>query len=240
MNAKVAILRKLRTIVLALAAPALVVSAVTIVYTYRHSKAFTPLIRRGVTEPGPEDYAAYSAFVDDLFSSDQLLRADQKSDNRSIVYIQRTTLKMQSPGSVIPLEAASLGSVDVGEDFFRKNSRSWNLEPRLFPKRKVLLVSEEKVKRATGIGIADLYTQGTKEDERKRLLHPRSEGPFPEDRSASGILQLSRLGFDRRGSVALLYYNYRCGALCGQSGWVALRKTQGDWQIAQFGKGVVY
>jgi hypothetical protein len=55
-----------------------------------------------------------------------------------------------------------------------------------------------------------------------------------------GVLRLSRIGFNRRGILALLQYSYRCGELCGQSGWVVLHKTEGNWRIEQFGSRIVY
>ncbi len=68
---------------------------------------------------------------------------------------------------------------------------------------------------------------------RFRVLLAENRGP------TSSVLRLSRIGFNRKGTLALLFFSYRCGALCAQSGWVVLYKSEGRWHIKQFGSGAI-
>ena len=77
-------------------------------------------------------------------------------------------------------------------------------------------------------------------DTGKGLPHASPERPFRERPEVSGIIQLSRVGLNWRRTAALLYFNYRCGFLCGQSGLVSLRNYDGKWHVEQFGSGMVY
>ena len=198
------------------------------------------LLRRPVAEPTPEDYAVYSAFVDGFFSSNQPFRADQSISQDNVVYIVGETRQMRSPGSILPLEVVALGPNDMGDDFFRQNTHTWLLQPRFHTKLRVVLVGSDMAHRAASFGTEELFEQPKKGEELKWLPQASPAGPFPDNPRVSGVLQLSRAGFNWRGTQALLNYSYRCGVLCGQSGWVVLQGAGGDWRIKQFGSGVVY
>jgi hypothetical protein len=96
------------------------------------------------------------------------------------------------------------------------------------------------LRRAAWAGAEELFKPPQKGEERKWLPHASPAGTFPEAPHVSGVLQLSRVGFNRQKTLALLYYSYHCGVLCGQSGWVALHKVEGKWRIEQFGTSRVY
>jgi hypothetical protein len=198
------------------------------------------LFNRGVAEPTPEDYAVYSAFLDGFFSSNQPFRADQSISQDNVVYIVGETRQTRSPGSVLPLDVAALGPNSMGDDFFRQNTQTWRLQPRFHTKWRVVLVGSDMAHRAASLGMEELFEQPKKGEDLKWLPHASSAGPFPDDPRVAGVLQLSRVGFNRRGTLALLNYSYRCGVMCGQSGWVVLQKDGGNWRIKQFGSGVVY
>jgi|ERR1035437_5507385 hypothetical protein len=225
---------------LAIAVPFFALTVVTVVHMYGLPPVIAALLSRPVTEPTSEDYAVYSAFVDGFFFSDQPFRADQSISQDSVVYIVGATLQMKSPGAILPLDVVALGPNDMGEDFFRQNTRTWRLQPRFHTRLGVLLVGNDMVHRAGPFGMEQLFEQPKKGGELKWLPHASPAGPFPDNPSVSGVLQLSRAGFNRRGTLTLLYYSYRCGVLCGQSGWVVLHKTGGNWRIKQFGSGAVY
>jgi hypothetical protein len=225
---------------LAIATLLVAVTVAALMYVYGVPPVITSLLDRTVTEASSEDYAAYSAFVESFFSSSQPFRADQSIGRDNVVYIVDETLLMRSPGSILPLDVAALGPSDMGEDFFRQNARTWRLEPHFHARSRLLLVGREMVQRAAWSGAKELYEEPKKGEESKWLLHASPAGPFPDDPSVSGVLQVSRIGFNRRGTLALLYYSYRCGFLCGQSGWVVLHRTDGNWRVEQFGLGVVY
>jgi hypothetical protein len=58
-------------------------------------------------------------------------------------------------------------------------------------------------------------------------------------KTAEGYLQVSRIGFNHGRTLGMLYYVHRCGVLCGQSGWVLLRKADNHWKIDRFGHRLV-
>jgi hypothetical protein len=225
---------------LAVTTALLTVTVAAIMYVYGLPPGIASLFSRAVAEPTPEDYAVYSAFVDGFFSSNQPFRADQSINQDNVVYIVGETRQMRSPGSVLPLDVIALGPNDMGEDFFRQNTQAWHLQPRFHTRLKVLLVGGDMVHRARLFGMEELFEQPKKGEALKWLPHASPAGPFPDDPRVSGVLQLSRAGFNRRGTLALLNYSYRCGVLCGQSGWVVLQAAGGTWCIKQFGSGVVY
>ena len=53
------------------------------------------------------------------------------------------------------------------------------------------------------------------------------EDKYPE---ASGLIFLSRVGFDAKGDMALVTMGYRCGDLCGAGGLYLLVKEDGSWK----------
>jgi hypothetical protein len=48
---------------------------------------------------------------------------------------------------------------------------------------------------------------------------------------ASGLVVLSRVGFDADEDTALVFVYYRCGDLCGAGGLYVLVKTDGSWKV---------
>jgi len=54
------------------------------------------------------------------------------------------------------------------------------------------------------------------------------------------VLRVSRIGFNFRRTLALLYFSYTSGPLCCQSGYVSLRKDGRRWVIDRFGLGAIY
>ena len=147
--------------------------------------------------------------MDDFFVSDRPFQIDPRVNQGSVVYVIEETRQMKSPGSILPLDVAVLGPNEMAEDFFRQNTQTWRLQPNFHGKLKVSLVDSS---------LADA---------------------IPDNPQGSGLLRLSRAGFNRRRTLALLYFSYRCGLTCGQSGWVVLQKTQGGWRIKEFGSGIV-
>lgn len=197
--------------------------------------------QRPVTAPSFEDYSAYSGFVNDFFSSSLPFRADQRISPDDIVYITAETLTMKnSSDPIVPLEVAALGPEDMGQDFFRQNAKSWILETRLRTDLKFDLVDKQMLHRAAQSGSEELFAPPQKGDAGRWLPHASPTGPFPENPKVSGVLQLSRIGFDHARTRGMVYYVYRCGVLCGQSGWATLRKTDGVWNLDEMSGTAVY
>jgi hypothetical protein len=197
--------------------------------------------QRPVMALSSEDYAAYSGFVDDFFSSRQPFRADQSISPDNIVYIAAETLTMKNTSDpILPLEVAALGPEDMGEDFFRQNAKSWPLEARLCTELKFDVVDKQMLHHAAKSGSEELFAPPKKGDAGKWLPHASPAGPFPASPKVSGVLQLSRIGLDHTRTHGIVYYVYICGGLCGQSGWATLRKVHGAWKLDEMGGGVVY
>jgi hypothetical protein len=196
---------------------------------------------RPVTAPSSEDYAAYSGFVDDFFSSRQPFRADQSISRDNIVFVasQTTTMKNTSD-PILPLEVAALGPEDMGQDFFRQNATSWRLDIEFRSHLKCIVVEGRMLHRAAMSGMEELFEPPKKGDAGKWLPHASPTGPFPENPKVSGVLALSRIGFDHTRTRGLLFYVYRCGLLCGQSGWATIRKVHGEWKLDEMGGTIVY
>lgn len=141
---------------------------------------------------------------------------------------------------ILPLSVAVLGPEDMGQDFFRQNTKPWNLEERFHTHIKCDLVDQKLLYRAAFAGSQELFAPPNTGDAAKWLPHASPAGPFPDNPKVSGVLQFSRIGFDHSRTRGILYYYYRCGILCGQSGWAALRKAHGEWKLDQMGAGAVY
>lgn len=76
---------------------------------------------RTITAPSAEEYAVWSAFLDDFFHG-----------NGSSV-VSCDTLQMQNPGAVLPLDVAALVPDEIGNEFFRRSAKSWHLQPCFRP-----------------------------------------------------------------------------------------------------------
>ena len=197
--------------------------------------------QRPLVPPTSEDYAAYSAFVNDFFSSKQPFRADQSIGPNNIVLLVSETLTIKNPSDpILPLGVVALGPEDMGVDFFRQNAKSWQLEARFLTHLKCIVVDKHMLYRAANAGSEELGDLTKKGDEGKWLPHASPTGPFSENPQVSGVLQFSRLGFDHSRNRCLVYYYYRCGVLCGQSGWAALCRIRGEWKLDEMGGGAVY
>jgi hypothetical protein len=192
-----------------------------------------------VAAPSSDEYAVYSAFVDGFVFSDQPVRVDTRIALDGVVYVVDETLPIKNPGSILPLEIAALGPNDMGEDFFRENNLAWRLQPRFHARVRVSLVGASA---ARGIALSAKGPADPSAQSREPKSAPNA-GPavaFSDELAIPGVLRLSRAGFNRSGTLALVYYSYRCGALCGQSGLAVLEKTGGQWHVQHFGSGGIY
>jgi hypothetical protein len=173
--------------------------------------ALRVMLQRPATRPSAEEYAAISGFLDDFFKS---TRSPYGPPNE--VHVITETVRLHNPGAMLPLDVVSLGSPDMGFDFYRQNSYSWRWEPRFTTRRRVRLVPN-----------------GT----RSYLTETSASYTIPNPDCA---MRLSRLGFSKDRQLALLRYTYVCGPLCCSSGWVLLHKAGDNWHIQKFGSGRLY
>ena len=208
-------------------------------YLYGGLPLFIKLANRPVSEPTAEEYAVYSAFIDNFFASNQPFRLDEQITSESIVYIEDRTPAVENRLSLPPVLGVNAFGPDY--DFDQQNARSWPLSPRFRTHMKWALVEVGMMNRATSYGAEKLSATARTADPLDWLPHPRPAGPFPDNPAVTGVLQLSRVGFDWRGKTATLSYLYICGALCGQSGGgVLLEKSSTRWIVKYWGAGMVY
>lgn len=208
-------------------------------YLYGGLPLLIRLVNRPVTKPTTEEYAVYSAFIDDFFSSRQPFRLDQQIGANDVVYIADETSQLESRPTLPPL--LGVNAFGPEQDFYSQNAKSLRLQSLFHSRFKWALVEASIMRRAGSFGAEELSAPPQKGDAWRWLPHPRRTGPFPENPAARGVLQFSRVGFDWRGRTATLSYVYVCGSLCGQSGGgVLLEKHGKDWHVTEWGTGSVY
>jgi len=168
-----------------------------------------------VHDVSAEEYGVFSGFLDDFVHYEQQHGNDPKTAKVRVV---NETFARPDPGKVIPLDVVSLGSEEMGRDFYRKNRKRFPLKAEFQTAVNVELVSNSYAEKVSWSG-----------------FDPRTK----TDLDSLGVIALSRPGFNHDRSAAILYYWLRCGGVCGQSGWVSLKRTAGQWHIEKFGAGLV-
>lgn len=101
-------------------------------------------------------------------------------------------------------------------DFFTKNQTSWTLKREFKLKAEVILVDSYEIDRMFNRDLEEGW----------KLFHTKY-------RSASSIDTLSRVGFNKEKTQAIIYYGYVCGPLCGQGQYILLMKTDNKWTVAK-------
>ena len=101
-------------------------------------------------------------------------------------------------------------------DFAIKNESSAALTDKFQLKAAVILVSKDDVKA--------IFRPYVPLDEAWKVFHAK----YPK---ASSIVNLSRVGFNKEKTQALVYYSYVCGGLCGQGQYLLLTKKDDKWVI---------
>lgn len=162
-----------------------------------------------------EEYRVFSGFLNDFVQQQQQNGNYQKATKLRVV---NETFLRRDPGNMLPLDVVSLGSEQMGRDFYRKNRKRFPLQSEFETRLLVELVSNSYAEKASWGGFGS---------------------STPNDSYTPGIFSLSRPGFNGEKSAAILYYWLRCGGICGQSGWVLLRKVNDTWHIEKFGMSVI-
>lgn len=163
-----------------------------------------------------EEYGVFSGFLNDFLQREQQHGNYQKATKLGVV---NETFLRHDPGNMLPLDVVSLGSEQMGRDFYRKNRKRFPLESEFHTVIPVELVSNSYAEKVSWGG----FDSSTRKD--------------PD---SPAIFSLSRPGFNRDRSAAILYYWIRCGGICGRSGWVLLRRAGDTWQIEKFGTSIIH
>jgi len=119
-------------------------------------------------------------------------------------------------------EIRETAAKDLLQDYTQKNKISVLLEARFSSRLPVALISEAQRDRIFDIkGEGEKKTanlDGLKELER---LYPNSQG----------FLSLSRIGFNKDSTQALVYVGNVCGGLCGSGQFFFLVKAGNGWKV---------
>jgi hypothetical protein len=62
------------------------------------------------------------------------------------------------------------------------------------------------------------------------LVDPKAHWAQVAKGSASGLLTLSEIAFDRDHRYAVMAYGFTCGGLCGEGGTLVFEKRDGEWK----------
>jgi hypothetical protein len=54
---------------------------------------------------------------------------------------------------------------------------------------------------------------------------------YKDYRQSSGLIRVSRVGFNQRNDQALVYVEHDCGTLCGTGKYFSLKKSAGAWRV---------
>ena len=162
-------------------------------------------------EDGPEadEYAVYAA----LFAE----KGDDKQGTQ-IVLQDVTVVNDRFSGRLDQRALEKLFGLpsikDAINDFVTKNRKSSVLTDQFKLSATIVLITDSDVKRLFHDSIDGGWD----------LFHAK----YPK---ATSINTLSRVGFNKDRTEALVYYTYSCGGLCGQGQYVLLRKRDGHWKI---------
>jgi hypothetical protein len=124
----------------------------------------------------------------------------------------------------IPIDSALLA------DVIAVNETSVPLRPDFLQSGKVALISRQQVEtlRKRGDSV-----------ERAPIIASQREmigfwivfyNAYP---TARGLIRLSRVGFNRSHTEAAIEYDIGCGGLCGEGGFMLLKKTSAGWTVTK-------
>jgi hypothetical protein len=163
-----------------------------------------------------EQYAVYSTLLD-RYSFDK---------NRTLLVIINQTHSEELQNDLPPELISELTSNLVKslrslalqktiDNYFDRNKQSEILRERFVTVRKYKLISPEEVKRyfREGGGGWDAFYR----------KYPKS----------TGLISLSRVGFNTAGNQAVVYVERDCGLLCGTGTYYSLAKKDGKWAVVQ-------
>ncbi|HKS30416.1 MAG TPA: hypothetical protein VJS44_21500 [Pyrinomonadaceae bacterium] len=167
-----------------------------------------------------EEYAVYSVMINDALKEgrEQEKRKDAAervliiNDNPSLwqgfVADESKTFFEELKNSSPELEPETLNDLQI------KGKETQRLERKFSLNIKYIIVKDEEIEAL----FKDNVMGGWEAFHRK---YPKS----------SGILSLSRVGFNSDKTQAIVYKGWSCGGLCGGGGYILLKKKKGVWVV---------
>jgi hypothetical protein len=107
------------------------------------------------------------------------------------------------------------GTVEIYREWQKRNQQRVRIEEALNVTANYLLLDATK--------IATIFSSGQPALDWDNF--------FQEFPTAPGILRLSRAGYDKDQSNALIYIEYQCGIACGSGRFVHLKRTETLWEV---------
>lgn len=159
--------------------------------------------------PDADEYAVYAA----LFAE----KGDDKEGKQVVLEnatVVNDTFSQRMDQKSIEKLFGLPSITDAINDFLTKNRKSSVLTDQFKLKATIVLITNSDVKRMFHDSIEGGWD----------LFHTK----YP---NANSIHTLSRVGFNKDKTAALVYHTYSCGALCGQGQYVLLGKHDGQWKI---------
>jgi hypothetical protein len=164
-----------------------------------------------------EEYAVYSVLINSNLKTDEQLKESGEPKDRVLILEDKPMLW---DGSVAGEEDKFFEDLqktstelqpETINDLRVKSKETAALERKLSLKINYQLVSDEEV--------AGFFKEGGGGWEAFHKKYPKS----------SGIMSVSRVGFNAAKTQALVYTGWSCGGLCGGGGYTLLTKKKGVW-----------
>lgn len=158
-----------------------------------------------INDTEAEEYAVYSALIEERFDDFVIVIKDHTACDRAAREDLNGRLQWV-------YEAMPAAQQETFDDFLAKNGQSYPLKNLFNVRGKVILVSEEKLRKIFEgeFGWLEFYVR-----------YPFSQG----------IMTLSRVGFNEEMDQALIYTGNQSGSLSGAGYYVLLTKEEGVWTI---------
>jgi hypothetical protein len=164
-----------------------------------------------------EEYAVYSVLINSNLKSDEQLKESGEPKDRVLIIDDKPSLwdgfgdgEKDKFFEELKKSSTELQPETVNDLLVKSNETS-TLERKLSIKIDYQLIKDEEVE--------GFFKEGGGGWEAFHKKYPK----------ASGIMTVSRVGFNADKTQALVYTGWSCGGLCGGGGYTLLTKKSGGW-----------
>lgn len=169
----------------------------------------------------PEEYRVYNAVIRNMFSGDAK-DVDTGNMPRMLVIVEELTSNdFPRDGDVLSQIRETFPGIssEAVEDYGSKLKLGGNLTDSFDPKLKHMMVSRKKL---------DSFYKNTGEG---NSLEGYWENYYKAYPGSGGYIGFSRVGFNKSGSHAILYFQHPCGSLCASGYYLWLKKSENEWKV---------
>ena len=193
-------------------------ASVAVVVVVACSAVLSPVDAAFKSEVEAEEYAVYSAALDDMFAG-RRVTPDIRAGIMTLVIQEHTvresfrTLAEPNHRGQLRLRVPSVSEATI-DDHVAKNKKNSRLKRRFNMKLDYTFIKKNDLDRF----FKDDLIRGWEEFDQK----------FP---NSGGFVGLSRVGFNSDKSQALVYVEHGCGIVCGSGNYILLRKGVAGWEV---------